>query len=158
RDYVLRVTNPLPYRVAVALSVDGLNTIDAKHTDAWGATKWVLGPYESTVIPGWQVNGSTARRFTFTSEKRSYGAWLGKTEDLGVIEAVSNRRRGREPRRLYYDSPSREDRPRDESGAGTMGAPMEEPGSRQKDAERAAPSAPRTEAKKPQPQLSDDYA
>ena len=33
-EYSLRVTNPTPYRVAVALSVDGLNTIDAKHTDA----------------------------------------------------------------------------------------------------------------------------
>jgi hypothetical protein len=28
-SYSLRLTNPTPYRVAVALSVDGLNTIDA---------------------------------------------------------------------------------------------------------------------------------
>ena len=32
-SYALRLTNPTPYRVAVALSVDGLNTIDARHTD-----------------------------------------------------------------------------------------------------------------------------
>src|SRR5262249_11447942 len=103
RDYTLRITNPLPYRVAAALAVDGLNPTEGKRRDAWSGTKWVLGPYESTVIPGWQVNGSTARRFTFTSEKRSYGAWLGKTQALGVIEAVFYKEKVREPIRRYYD-------------------------------------------------------
>jgi hypothetical protein len=88
RQYVLRVTNPLPVRVAVALSVDGLNTLDARHSDARSAPKWVLGPYETLEVPGWQVNGSDARRFVFTGERSSYGAWLGATDNLGVIEAV----------------------------------------------------------------------
>jgi hypothetical protein len=88
RPYVLRITNPLPVRVAVALSVDGLNTIDARCSDARSASKWVLGPYESVEVPGWQVSGSDARRFFFTGERSSYGAWLGTTDDLGVIEAV----------------------------------------------------------------------
>ena len=87
-NYELRITNPSPYRVAVALSVDGLNTIDAHHTDSWTAAKWVLGPYESTSISGWQVNGGSARRFFFTGEKKSYGVALGQTKNLGVIEAV----------------------------------------------------------------------
>ncbi|MGZ7041294.1 MAG: hypothetical protein ACXVH7_05840 [Thermoanaerobaculia bacterium] len=95
-EYSLRVTNPTPYRVAVALSVDGLNTIDGKHTDAAHASKWVLGPYESNVISGWQVNESTARRFFFTGERDSYGAALGQTENLGVIEAVFYREKHRE--------------------------------------------------------------
>jgi hypothetical protein len=92
-SYALRLTNPTPYRVAVALSVDGLNTLDAKHTDARSAAKWVLGPYESTVISGWQVSDQTARAFYFTGERRSYGAALGRTENLGVIEAVFFRER-----------------------------------------------------------------
>ncbi|HEY3055374.1 MAG TPA: hypothetical protein VGK31_05540 [Thermoanaerobaculia bacterium] len=96
QEYSLRLTNPTPDRVAVALSVDGLNTIDARHTDAWSASKWVLEPYESTVISGWQVNDRTARRFYFTGERDSYGAALGKTENLGVIEAVFFRERRRE--------------------------------------------------------------
>ncbi|HEV8266784.1 MAG TPA: hypothetical protein VGR00_01070, partial [Thermoanaerobaculia bacterium] len=87
REYSLRVTNPFPYRVAVALSVDGLNTIDAKHTDAWSARKWVIEPYGSIVLDGWQVNDSTARHFVFTGERESYGAFLGKTQNLGAIEA-----------------------------------------------------------------------
>ena len=95
-SYGIRITNPTPYRVAVALSIDGLNTIDAKHTDPRNGSKWVLGPYESTVIPGWQVNGQTARSFYFTGERNSYGAALGQTENLGVIEAVFYRERHRE--------------------------------------------------------------
>lgn len=92
-EYSIRLTNPTPYRVAVALSVDGLNTIDAKHTDPRNAAKWILDPYESTVIAGWQVNDQTARRFCFTGERNSYGAYLGQTENLGVIEAVFYRER-----------------------------------------------------------------
>jgi hypothetical protein len=95
RDFAIRITNPTPYRVAVALSVDGLNTIDARHTDAWSARKWVLDPWESTVISGWQVDQNNARRFYFTGEMSSYGATLGKTENLGVIEAVFYRERTR---------------------------------------------------------------
>ena len=102
-NYALRITNPMPYRVAVALSVDGLNTIDAKHTDAWRAAKWVLDPYESTVISGWQVNDRTARRFFFTGEKDSYGASLGQTENLGVIEAIFYRER---ERRVMIEAPA----------------------------------------------------
>ncbi len=94
--YSLRLTNPTPYRVAVALSVDGLNTIDAKHTDALNATKWILEPYESTVISGWQVSKQAARSFFFTGERHSYGASLGQTENLGVIEAVYFRERRQE--------------------------------------------------------------
>ena len=92
-DYALRLSNPTGTRVAVALSVDGLNTIDAKHTSASDARKWVLAPYETVVIPGWQVSNATSRRFVFTGERGSYGAALGKTEDLGVIEAAFFRER-----------------------------------------------------------------
>ncbi|MEW5765577.1 MAG: hypothetical protein ACOYXN_05225 [Acidobacteriota bacterium] len=88
REYALRLTNPLGRRVAVALSVDGLNTVNAQRSDPARATKWVLDPYETVVISGWQVSGGEARRFFFTGEKRSYGAWLGQTENLGTIEAV----------------------------------------------------------------------
>jgi hypothetical protein len=95
QEYSLRITNPLGTRVAVALAIDGLNTIDARRTDAKRAAKWVLGPFETIEIAGWQVNGGEARRFTFTGERESYGAWLGETDNLGVIEAVFFRERGR---------------------------------------------------------------
>jgi hypothetical protein len=96
REYSLRISNPYPYRVAVALAVDGLNTIDAKHTSGLAASKWVLEPYQSTEISGWQVSDSTARRFFFTGERNSYGAALGLTDNLGAIEAIFYRERRRE--------------------------------------------------------------
>jgi len=111
RNYTLRVTNPTPDRVAVALSVDGLNTIDARHTDAWDASKWVIEPYGSIDIDGWQVSDSTARRFVFTGERRSYGAALGQTANLGVVEAIFFRERSIR----LYESPQRRDEER--SGA-----------------------------------------
>src|SRR5688572_22938979 len=88
REYAVRLRNPYPVRVAVALSVDGLNTIDARHTAAADARKWVLGPYETVTISGWQTSRTEARRFEFTTEAGSYGEALGKTANLGMISAV----------------------------------------------------------------------
>ena len=88
REYAIRLRNPYGVRVAVALSVDGLNTIDARETTASGARKWVLDPYETVTISGWQTSRTEARRFEFTTEARSYGQALEKTDNLGVISAV----------------------------------------------------------------------
>jgi len=94
-EYELRLRNDSPDRVAVALSVDGLNTIDARHTSAWDASKWVIEPYQTITISGWQMSSERARRFYFTNERDSYGAKLGQTENLGVIAAVFFRERRR---------------------------------------------------------------
>ncbi len=105
-EYALQLTNPTSDRIAVALSVDGLNTIDARHTTPWNASKWVVDPHETVVISGWQVDSGTARRFFFTSEESSYGARLGQIDNLGVIEAVVYRER--RPRIRGYVSPGQE--------------------------------------------------
>jgi hypothetical protein len=87
-EYEVRIRNPLPYRVAVALSVDGLNSIDARRTSAWNASKWVIEPYGTIHIGGWQMSSERARRFYFTTERDSYAAKLGQTSNLGLISAV----------------------------------------------------------------------
>jgi hypothetical protein len=111
REYSLRIRNPLSVRVAVALSVDGLNTIDARRTSSASAAKWVMEPYETITISGWQVSGSRARQFYFTTERDSYGAKLGQTANLGVISAVFFRERG--PVTIYRPpSISKDDRER----------------------------------------------
>src|SRR3989442_8650398 len=92
-EYELRIQNPTGSRVAVALSVDGLNTIDARHTSAWDAHKWVIEPYGTIHVRGWQMSSENARRFYFTTERDSYGAKLGQTANLGVISAVFFRER-----------------------------------------------------------------
>jgi hypothetical protein len=93
RDYAIRLRNPLGVRVAVALSVDGLNTIDARHTSATEARKWVLGPYEMITVSGWQTSMDQARRFYFTREERSYAERLGLPENMGIISAAFFRER-----------------------------------------------------------------
>lgn len=145
-DYSIRLTNPLSCRVAVALSVDGLNSIDAKHTTPKKASKWVLGPHESIVISGWQVNGEEARRFYFTGEKDSYGAWLGQTDNLGVIEAAFFRERERpQPVTRRHWPWSGSESPKDEDKRSSQRAP--------------APSAPAGESSESKSAgLSDDYA
>jgi hypothetical protein len=97
KEYAIRLRNPYGVRVAVALSVDGLNTIDARHTSAADARKWVLGPYETVTISGWQTSQTQARRFEFTTEARSYGQALGRTDNLGLITAVFFRERVSKP-------------------------------------------------------------
>ena len=107
-EYELRIHNPTSSRVAVALSVDGLNTIDARHTSAWDAHKWVIEPYGTISVRGWQMSSENARRFYFTSERDSYAAKLGQAANLGVISAVFFRERGQpvtvtraQPKPLY---------------------------------------------------------
>jgi hypothetical protein len=100
REYAIRLTNRTSRRVAVALAVDGLNSIDAKSTTAREAKKWIVGPHRSIVIEGWQTDEATARKFFFTTERESYGAWLGKTENLGVVAAAFFRERVPEPKRV----------------------------------------------------------
>lgn len=92
-EYELRIRNPLPVRVAVALSVDGLNTIDARRTTARDASKWVVPPYGTITVSGWQMSSTRARRFYFTSERDSYAGRLGRPDDLGVVTAVFFRER-----------------------------------------------------------------
>ena len=122
-EYAVRLRNTTGRRIAVALAVDGLNSIDAKTTTALQAAKWVIGPYETVLIEGWQTNQQHARKFFFTTEEASYGAWLGKTSNLGVIEAVVFRERA--VRQDFADSSSRKRQAPRSAGAP---APCPEPG------------------------------
>jgi hypothetical protein len=128
REYSIRLRNPYPVRVAVALSVDGLNTIDARQTTAGEARKWVLNPYETVTISGWQTSSSEARRFEFTTESQSYGQALGKTANLGVISAVFFKER--ESRKLDRTDASRD---RLQSPPTAQAAPREEQSAAAKD-------------------------
>ena len=143
-DYAIRLTNHTGERVAVALAVDGLNSIDARHTSAREARKWILDPWQTVVIPGWQTGSGTARRFVFTGEAKSYGAWLGKTDDLGVVSAAFFRARYRP--QLY-----REDEGRIDSPAGGASRERDQkkceaaPGARQRPAAEAPSDAAKDE-------------
>ena len=143
REYAIRLRNRTGQRVAVALSVDGLNTIDAKTTTSGKASKWILGPWQTITLTGWQTSDATARRFFFTSETESYGAWLGKTRDLGVITAAFFRER--RPRPAPYAEGLRMDADR--------GAPSAKAESRSKRQQAMGEAEAEAGA-----DLSDDYA
>jgi hypothetical protein len=142
KEYAVRLCNPLGVRTAVALSIDGLNSIDARRTTAQAARKWVLEPYECVTIAGWQTDAARARRFYFTSEDRSYARWLGRPDDIGLIAAAFFRERTPEPVAIA--------RPRDDDGRQADG--------RKSESAAGSPSAPAPRAAAPSAQESNDYA
>ncbi|HEY1250166.1 MAG TPA: hypothetical protein VGH97_03190 [Thermoanaerobaculia bacterium] len=135
REFTIRLQNPTSERVAVALSVDGRNVVDAGRTSAQAAAKWILMPYQTTEIPGWQVSGQTSRKFFFTDTSRSYAKWLGDTANVGTIEAVFFREKPRPPIAAYKDQPSKDEPYRDGARNETAQAPSG-------DARGGAPGAP----------------
>ena len=148
-EYELLVRNPLPVRVAVALSVDGLNTIDARRASAWDSSKWVIEPYGTIRVNGWQMSSTRARRFYFTTERDSYAARLGRASDLGVITAVFFRESAPRPHPVT-PPPHYEPRPRERSGASDEGERRA-----QNEAPKSRGSAGATAAR---PRYDDDYA
>jgi hypothetical protein len=134
REFTIRLSNPTGERVAVALSVDGRNVVDASRTSALAAAKWILGPYETTEIPGWQISGQSSRKFFFTDTARSYAKWLGDTANVGTIEAVFFREKRRPPIAAYKDQ--------NRDGRETAQAPSAGAG------DSAAASEPRAEARR----------
>ena len=165
-EYEVRVHNPLPYRVAVALSVDGLNTIDARHTTAWNASKWVIEPYGTINISGWQMSSERARRFYFTSERDSYGAKLGQTSNLGLVSAVFFRERrpipvpiSPPPRpRPIYEEDGRVNKESESPSSQSAGSAADNAGSESKSRGSTSADTLRRQAPMAQPQPDDEYA
>lgn len=73
--YSVVITNPMPVRVAVNLMIDGLNSITGNPGGPASGFKWLLEPYSSETISGWQVSQESQRRFYFTSIEDSYARW-----------------------------------------------------------------------------------
>ncbi len=90
-EYAIRLSNDSGYRVAVHLAVDGLNTIDASQSSPSRGPRWVLEPYQSATISGWQTGMDSSRRFYFTTADESYSEWVGDTSDAGQIRVVAYR-------------------------------------------------------------------
>ena len=148
-EYELRIHNPTGARVAVALAVDGLNSIDARHTSAWDAHKWVIEPYGTIHVRGWQMSSENARRFYFTTERDSYAAKLGQASNLGLITAVffSERRpvtimATPSERRPPYKEEDRMSYPRAAPEPGTAGESSRSEGRRDADKQRSVQSYP----------------
>jgi hypothetical protein len=101
KEYTVRLYNPFDVRLAIALVVDGVNTIDGKTNAPEDGRKWVIRPGQLVDIRGWQVAPTKLRRFVFTSEAQSLGAQLGQKNNVGFIQAVGFKERA------FYDPKSK---------------------------------------------------
>jgi hypothetical protein len=84
--YSVKIWNPMPIRVGVNLSIDGLNTVTGKPGGPAEGRKWIIEPYSFIKIKGWQVSSRDLRRFYFTSKQASYASWRSNSwgRDLSV--------------------------------------------------------------------------
>ena len=104
--YSVHVANRTPERIAVMLTVDGLNAISGERQGAprlWGRSRpgrmYVLNPWERTTVNGWRTSLEDVRRFTFVDERASYAARSGKANaKMGWIEVTVYRERTRDAR------------------------------------------------------------
>jgi hypothetical protein len=86
-EYRIVLENDTDRRVGAALLIDGINTAFMKRESPAGAVKWVLEPRSRAVVPGWQVDNGTARKFVFSGKEESLAAEKGVTEEIGLITA-----------------------------------------------------------------------
>jgi hypothetical protein len=124
--YTLRLTNRTNERLAVRMTVDGLNVISGERqaVDQRGRM-YVLDGWESADIQGWRTSLDDVRRFTFVDEQASYAARSGKANSrMGWIELAVYRERNRYSYRQAPDVTARNE-PRT--------APAPSPGARERD-------------------------
>jgi hypothetical protein len=95
--YTLRLANRTGERVAVLMTVDGLNVISGERQSVTQRGRmYVLDPWESADIQGWRSSLDDVRRFTFVDEQASYAARSGKSNSrMGWIELAVYRERHR---------------------------------------------------------------
>lgn len=88
--YSLRLANRTGERLAVLMTVDGLNVISGdKQPSGQPGRMYVLDPWESASIQGWRTSLDDIRRFTFVDEQGSYASRSGKANSrMGWIEVA----------------------------------------------------------------------
>jgi hypothetical protein len=138
--YSIRLANRSHERVAVAVTVDGLNVISAQRETlapagvaARPGRMYVLDPWSDTVIRGWRTTREEVRRFTFVDEQRSYATRSGKANaQMGWIEVAAYRERHPRPAPVVR-APRESDGDREAAGA---------PAARDEAKSKAEPAAP----------------
>ena len=86
--FAVRLTNHTDRAVAVALFLDGLNSIFARRELPSQATRWVVAAHTSAVVNGWQEDMERRRQFVFVTSDESLAARRHFTEQLGLITAA----------------------------------------------------------------------
>ena len=90
--YSIRVTNTSRSRIALTISVDGLNIISGQRSyGGSNESMYVLNPGQTGDFAGWRSGMSHVQRFYFTSAGDSYAGRLGQSDQLGLIRVVAYR-------------------------------------------------------------------
>ncbi len=85
--FAIRLTNRTDRAVAVALFIDGLNTIKEEQVLPSQADKWVVKEHSSIIISGWQIDMENRRDFVFVNSDESLAAHKHYCDKLGLITA-----------------------------------------------------------------------
>jgi hypothetical protein len=114
--YSLRLRNRTAERLAIALSVDGLNVISGERSASGTPVAqpsdpgrmYVLEPWSTADVRGWRTSLQDIQRFVFVDERASYAARAGKANArMGWIElSVYRERYPRWPYVLRAPAPS----------------------------------------------------
>lgn len=90
--YSIRVDNLSRERIALVISVDGLNIISGRRSFGNNEeSMYVLNPGQTGNFSGWRSGMSHVQRFYFTSAADSYAGRLGQPDQLGLIRVSAFR-------------------------------------------------------------------
>ncbi len=87
-SYAIRLSNKSDKPVAVALYIDGLNTIKEEQVLPSQADKWVVKEHSSVIIAGWQADMEYRNAFVFANSEESLAARKHYTDKIGLITAT----------------------------------------------------------------------
>ncbi len=80
----VRLINDSSFEVGVDLTLDGLSCFWF-HPSRGGL--WIIGPHQTLVVKGWQLDAKVARTFRIVPFEKSVAASAGATGNVGVIAA-----------------------------------------------------------------------
>lgn len=89
--YAVELRNLTGRRIAVVMSVDGLNVLSGQRSClARTEPMYVLSPWESATIRGWRTSLNDIQQFVFVDEQSSYAARVGKANgDMGWVRVAT---------------------------------------------------------------------
>jgi hypothetical protein len=92
-EYVIRVFNHGPRRIAAVVSVDGLSVINGRPASE-SSPAYLVDAHGSILIKGWRRNLDTVAAFAFIDREKSYANRIGRPENVGVIGLVAIEEQG----------------------------------------------------------------
>lgn len=84
KEFALRLRNLTDNRILVIPSVDGISALDGE-VASYDSPGYVLRPNQTADIRGWRRGNDSVAKFFFADEGDSYGARVGKSENLGIM-------------------------------------------------------------------------